>query len=550
MRSLARWCFRHRIVVVVAWVLAVAVTNAIASGAGTAYTDNFKLPHTESASAITLLQHAARSVSGDTEQLVIAPTTPGAKVTDPAVRQRVNSVLASVKTFPHVTTIASPYAAGGARQIGPSGTVAFANITFDVAANKLTDNQAKQLVHQVTSASGGGVEFELGGQIARQGSAQRGSNSLMFGFIAAALVLFVVFGSLLAMALPLLAAGVSLGTGIAVVGLLSHVIDMASFSDQLALLIGLGVGVDYALFIVTRYRQAVLRGVAPEEATVEAIDTSGRAVLFAGLVVCIAMLGMFALGVSFLYGVAIAAAVTVAFTVIAALTLLPALLAFFGRFVLRRRDRRALREGRLATTDESPLWARWTGEMERRPAVYAALAALVMIVIALPFTTMRLGSSDAGSDPASTTTRKAYDLLAKGFGPGYNGPLQLVAKLDNRKQALGFAAAERAVAATPGVVGSARPSVHRGRRRRLRGDRQRLPQGLPPGGLDHRPAQPRPRSGHPAVDPRDGRPRARRGQHRDLQRLQQGAVEQAAAVRRDRRAAQLPAARGGVPQPR
>ncbi len=150
----------------------------------------------------------------------------------------------------------------------------------------------------------------------------------MFGFIAAAIVLFIVFGSFTAMVLPLITAGLSLGRGIAVVGLFSHVIDIATFSNELALLIGLGVGVDYALFIVTRYRQALLRGRSREEAVVESLDTSGRAVLFAGLIVCIAMLGMFALGVSFLYGVAVAAAVTVAFTVLAALTLLPALLGF------------------------------------------------------------------------------------------------------------------------------------------------------------------------------------------------------------------------------
>ena len=156
------------------------------------------------------------------------------------------------------------------------------------------------------------------------------------------------------MSLPLLTAGVSLGTGIAVIGLLSNVINMASFANELALLIGLGVGVDYALFIVTRYRQGLLRGMHREDAVVESLDTSGRAVLFAGLIVCIAMLGMFALGVSFLYGVAVAASVAVAFTVLAALTLLPAMLGIFGRLVLRRRERKALAESNLRESDESP----------------------------------------------------------------------------------------------------------------------------------------------------------------------------------------------------
>ncbi len=149
---------------------------------------------------------------------------------------------------------------------------------------------------------------------------------------------------------------------------------MASFSSELALLIGLGVGIDYALFIVTRYRQGLLRGLGREDAVVESLDTSGRAVLFAGMIVCIAMLGMFALGVSFLYGVAIAASIAVAFTVLAALTLLPALLGFFGRMVLRRRDRRAIKEGRLTVTDESSAWARWSGWIQARPALFAIAA--------------------------------------------------------------------------------------------------------------------------------------------------------------------------------
>ena len=189
----------------------------------------------------------------------------------------------------------------------------------------------------------------------------------------------------------------------------------------------------------------------------EALDTSGRAVLFAGLIVCIAMLGMFVLGVSFLYGVAIAASVAVAFTVLAAMTLLPALLGFFGRRVLRRRERRRLAAGTLAVSDESPAWVRWTGWMDQRPVLFATAAAAVMIVIAIPFTTMRLGSADAGSDPTNSSTRKAYDLLAKGFGPGYNGPLQLVAQINDPAQRAQFVAVERAVAGTPGVVGATAP---------------------------------------------------------------------------------------------
>jgi putative drug exporter of the RND superfamily len=454
MRKLATWCFRHRAITVVAWIAAVFALNVIHSAAGSAYTDNFKLPHTGSFDAIRLLQHSAPRSSGETDQLVIAVSH--GKVTDPAVKARAERVFAAVEKVPDVAGVVSPYTPATAHQIAPGGQVAFANVTFDNAANrnKITAAQARHFVSVITSQSGGGVQFQVEGNIAEAGNRNNQGSGLLLGFIAAAVVLFIVFGSLMAMALPLITAGLSLGGGIAVVGLLSHVIDIATFSNELALLIGLGVGVDYALFIVTRYRQGLLRGLNREQATVEAIDTSGRAVLFAGLIVCIAMLGMFALGVSFLYGVAVAAAVTVAFTVLAALTLLPATLGVVGGLVPRRRERRAIREGRLADTDESASWARWTRVLTARPVTMATLAAGLMILIAIPFFSMRLGSADAGTDASNTTTRKAYDLLARGFGPGYNGPLELVAQINGPAQERAFKATVHAVAGTSGVVGS------------------------------------------------------------------------------------------------
>ena len=460
MRKLGKWCFTHRLITVLAWVGTLVALTAIHAAAGSAYSDNFDLSGTQSFDAVHLLQRAAPKASGDTDQIVIA--VDNGKVTDPAVRSQVESMLANVAKLPHVSAVSSPYAPTGAAQISPSGQIAFANVQFDVQANKITAAGAKQFVNTARAGAGNGVKVEVGGQVAEAAS-QNSASGLPFGFLAAGVVLFLVFGSLLAMALPLLTAGLALGTGIAVIGLLSHAIQMASFSSELSLLIGLGVGVDYSLFILTRYRQGLLRGLTGEEAVVESVDTSGRAVLFAGIIVCIALLGLFALGVSFLYGVAIAACIAVAFTVIAALTLLPALLGFFGVRVLRRRDRRALKAHELRTTDESAGWARWAGLLEKRPALFAAAAAGVMILIAIPFFSIRLGSADAGSDPSGSTTRKAYDLLAKGFGPGYNGPLQLVAEISGPGQEAQFTKVVDAVAATPGVVSATRPHFIAGR---------------------------------------------------------------------------------------
>jgi RND superfamily putative drug exporter len=459
MRKLATWCFRHRWVTVASWIVTLVALVAIHTAAGSAYTDNFKLPHTGSFDAIRLLQRSSPRASGESDQLVIAVKQ--GKVTDPAVKARAQALFQKVQALPDISTVASPYAPAATKQIAPGGQVAFANVTFTNAANqnKITASQARTFVKTITSASGGGVDFQAEGNIAEAGNPTNSGSGLEFGFLAAAIVLFIVFGSFVAMLLPLITAGLSLGSGISVVGLLSHVIDIATFSNELALLIGLGVGVDYALFIVTRYKQALSRGETRETAVVEAIDTSGRAVLFAGMIVCIAMLGMFALGVSFLYGVAIAATVTVAFTVLAALTLLPAMLGILGGLVPRRRERRALKGGQFSTTVESPIWVRWTTAMSKRPAVFAGVAALVMIIIAIPFFSMRLGSADAGTDPSNTTTRQAYDLLAKGFGPGYNGPLELVAQINSPAQLAAFRRTEQAVVSTPGVVGSTGVSV-------------------------------------------------------------------------------------------
>jgi putative drug exporter of the RND superfamily len=457
MRTLARTCYVHRRLVILGWIVAIVGVTLIHGAVGSSYSDNFKLPHTQSFDAVRLLQRNAPKASGDTERLVIGARQ--GKVTDQATRAKAEALFTQVAKLPHVSSVASPYAPTGKAQISPNGDVAFANVTFDDQANKISTSQAKAFVDKITSASTDTVQFEVGGQVAEAASQGSDSSGLVFGFLAAAVVLFIVFGSLLATLLPLLTAGLSLGVGVGIVGLLSHVFSMASFSSELALLIGLGVGVDYALFIVTRYKQGVLRGLSAEQAVTESLDTSGRAVLFAGLIVCIAMLGMFALGISFLYGVAVAAAIAVAFTVLSALTLLPALLGFFGRRVLRRSERRALREERLRTTDESAAWARWAGWMQKRPAVFATVAAAVLIILAIPFFSMRLGSADQGSDPANTTTRKAYDLLAKGFGPGYNGPLQLVAEVDSPAQKAAFLRVQQAVAKTPGIVGAAEPHV-------------------------------------------------------------------------------------------
>ncbi len=448
MRALAGWCFTHRRIVVAAWIAALIGLTGISQSVGSTYKDSFSLPGTQSFEALTLLQHAAPAASGDREQIVVA--VEHGKVTDPAVRARVDAMLARVAALGDVSSVASPYGSAGAAQISSSGRIAFANVTLTKQAAKITSGEAKHFVDAARTGAGNGLQVEVEGQVAKA-AARTNVSTTGLGAAAALVVLLLVFGSLLAATLPLLTAGIALGSSVAVIALLSHVMNIASFSSELSLLIGLGVGVDYALFIVTRFRQGLRRGASVEQAIVDSIDTSGRAVLFAGIIVCVALLGMFALGVSFIYGVAVAASIAVLFTVAAALTLLPALLALFGKRVLGRKARRTLAAGGLTNNDESPGWGRWAHALSARPALIAAASALLMVAIAIPFFSMRLGSADEGSDPSGTTTRKAYDLLAQGFGPGYNGPLQLVARVDGPAQRAAFTKVTAAVAKSSGV---------------------------------------------------------------------------------------------------
>ena len=309
MKSLATWCVRHRRVVVLLWIAALVGMTLLSQAVGTAYSNTFSLPHTESTQALDLLQAAAPRQAGDQERIVIH-TTDGTPVTDPAVKAPVEAMMAKVGQLPHVSVVESPYTPVGAHQISADQQTAFINVTFDVQGQNVTTAHAKTFVNTALTAQGPHLQVAVSGQVAEEADRQSfGGTGL--GILLAALVLLLVFGSLFAMALPILSALASLGTAVGLIGILSNSLKMPQFSTTLVLLIGLGVGVDYALFIVTRHRQGLIAGNDVESSIVNAVNTSGRAVLFAGIIVCIALLGMFALGVSFLYGLAVAAAIGV-----------------------------------------------------------------------------------------------------------------------------------------------------------------------------------------------------------------------------------------------
>ena len=298
---------------------------------------------------------------------------------------------------------------------------------FDKTPNNISNAEAKKFVNTVTDTSGHGLTVAVTGALAENAN-NPSFSSTGLGVLLALVVLLLVFGSAYAAILPILSALLALGTAVGVIGLLSHALGMPSISPEVMLLIGLGVGVDYALFIVTRHRQGLVAGRDIESSIINAVNTSGRAVLFAGIIVCIALLGMFAIGVSFLYGLALAAAVGVALTMTAALTLLPAMLGFIGPKVMSRSQKRNLATNgpRIVGADSKGFWPKWADLVQRRPWVPAAVALAGIVALALPFFSLQLGSADQGTDPAGTPTRVAFDMLSKGFGPGYTGPLQIV----------------------------------------------------------------------------------------------------------------------------
>jgi RND superfamily putative drug exporter len=463
--KLARWSTTHRKYVVIGWFVLLFAVNAFAQSAGTSYSNNFTLPNSDAQRAADLLQKSFPTQAGDRDTIVYKVSS--GTVKDASVRSRMSAMFAQVAKLPHVTAVISPYAGAAAgRSISADDRIAFATIVFDEKANLLPTSATERVVQVARAAARPGLQVELGGQ-AIEATEQVGFGlSTAVGLLAAIVVLLLTFGSLIAMGLPIVTALFGLGTGLGAIALFTHVVDTPNFSSELAAMIGLGVGIDYALFILTRFREAYATpgptfGDA-RESVVEAIDTAGRAVLFAGSTVVIALLGMTLLGVDFLYGVAISASIGVLLVMLASLTLLPALLTIAGARVAaggRRARRRAAERvagGASSTAAAGSTWIRWSMFVQRRPRTIALVAALTMLVIAAPATALRLGSSDASNDPASQTTHRAYELLAQGFGEGFNGPLLVVAKVPNPKRE----AAENGVLLT-GVEGAGNSPVQR-----------------------------------------------------------------------------------------
>jgi RND superfamily putative drug exporter len=419
MRKLAAWCHDRRRTVIGLWVAAFLLLAILWGAAAGGYVNNFRLPGTESQHAYDLLKQRFPQQAGDTATAVFAVKQ--GRVLDAGNRRQIERALAEIKKSPEVLAVADPFANGA--PVSRDGRITFAQIQFRKGAGDVDPKKVKTMAESTLALDGkGGVQVALGGDIIHWSTAQQGGAGEIFGILIAAFVLFMTLG-VVAMGLPLLNALFAMVVSLALMAIIgTRVLDVVDWTPQLAAMIGIGVGIDYALLILNRFRLERGAGRDVRDATLVALDTSGRAVLFAGVVVVIAMLGMMLLGISFLYGPAIGAALSVLATMVASLTLMPAILG-------TRIGRRIKKAKATSPDEETGFAARWSRFVADRPLPVAVVALVVLIALALPALHMRLSTSDASTYKKTDTTRIAYDLLKQGFGAGFNAPLLLAVEL-------------------------------------------------------------------------------------------------------------------------
>jgi putative drug exporter of the RND superfamily len=433
------------------WVIGLVAIGVLGNVAGGDYASDFSLPGTESQRVFDLLEHRFPARSGDTADVVFKAN---AGVNDPAVKQRIETLLGKAKTLPHVVAVTDPYASQGSPSISRDQKIAFAEVQFDVKSGDVPKAVVDRLEAFGDAADGNGLQIEFGGNVIQFSEFEPPGGAEFVGLLAAIIILLITFGSLLAMGLPILTALFGISISLFLVLLFANFVSVPNFTPQLASMIGIGVGVDYALFIVTRYRQHLNEGMEPELATVLAINTAGRAVLFAGITVVISLLGILLMGFSFVQGIALGGAAAVLVTMIASVTLLPAVLGFVGRNIDRFHIP-SLRRGEAA--GRQSFWFRWSRIIQRRPLPALVIGLLIIGTLIIPFFRLRLGVADAGNSPDTRSSRRAYDLLSEGFGPGFNGPFLLAAELRGPQDLPALGQLQQRLSSTPGIAAVSPP---------------------------------------------------------------------------------------------
>ena len=437
MKAIAQFCVRHRWRVIIGWVVFIIAAQGISNAmGGAAYKDTFSLPHTETAAVAKVLKSSGLDNQNGASGTVVLKARTGTLTSAPSTLQPALVKLCSVGD--QVAQIRTPWqsidcakgaavGAGDPKLLNSAKDSTTALVDISWTSNHYDQRLFTDVFKQLKQLRTDNLQVEFtGNAFEGQGQKTQGVPPFLFGFIAALIILIFVFRTAAATALPLASAIAALGAGLGLIGILTHGMNVSNITPELTELMVLGVGVDYALFVVTRHRRNLRRGMPVKESIVLSMNTSGRAVLFAGTTVCIAILGLLALGVSFFDGMAIGAAVAVSLTMAASLTLLPALLSLIGLKVLPRKQRRAVRAGQFIDVHPTGFWARWSNLVAHNKIVLSLAATAVIVVLAAPFLSMRLGAGDQGNDPKSTTTRAGYDLIAQGFGVGYNSTLEAV----------------------------------------------------------------------------------------------------------------------------
>jgi len=456
---LARACARHPWRVIGAWVGAIVLIIAVTAGAGGTLVDEFTIPNSDSQRAVDLLGERFPARSGEAAQIVFV--TDNGRLDDPDNQAAVRAALKAARTVEDVQAVGDPYAGVNAG-LSPEGTIAFADAQFAKQSFEVEPASVEELEENVNAAlEGSDVEAEFTGPVVLNSEGPETGTSELIGIIAAAIILLFVFGSLVAMGLPIVMAVVSVGIGLSLITIAASVTNFNTITPVLATMLGLAVGIDYSLFIVTRFRQALSQGLAGQDAAATATATAGRAVVFAGVTVAISILALAVVGLDFITKLGVAASMTVVVAVAAAITLLPAILSLLGHRVNKGRVPFVKQREDTPETRDRALVARWGRFVTNHPWLMGGLALLVLIIFIIPLFWVRIGSSDAGTNPEGATTREAYDLLAEGFGPGFNGPFIIaIDQIDAPGAADELTAALRE---TPGFANVADPALNEAR---------------------------------------------------------------------------------------
>jgi putative drug exporter of the RND superfamily len=415
---LGRCCARHRAVVLVAWAVALAGVLAVSDAAGLRTRSDPALPGTQSDRARQVVEREVKVPAGAPGRLVYG--VDAGTVTEPRFRAEIEASMARVRAATHVASVTSPFTPAGRQGLSSEGKVAYASVWLDIDPEDLLDGDADAIVAAARDDAPPDLQVAFGGAIGHKAAPTTVDHSEAIGLAAAAAVLLVTLGGVVAMGLPIVVALAGLAAGLALVTLAGHVIEVPTLAPTLATMIGLGVGIDYALFVVTRHQEQLRTGMALEDSVARATATSGAAVVFAGGTVIIALGALALAGIPMVSALGYTAAIVVVVAVLAAITLLPAILASLGPRI------NALRVRRPAGAEGSPRWRRWGEAIAGRPVVALTAGLGALLLLAAPATALHLGQTDAGDAPRSTEERRVFDLMAEGFGPGSDAQLALV----------------------------------------------------------------------------------------------------------------------------